>query len=281
LIDIMRLFDAPGLLAALQFLTRWERISRERIEQGNGDEDLSDAFLKQLLNGFLTDCASLCREIELQESVERLGGPLVTQLYAYGTANWRALEGEFRVLRELMESELRKRRFAFVPAKKAEELENVLDGNDQVQSWESIWIKIPATKDDIQEAVYCYALERNTACVFHSMRVAEHCLRVIARTLHVRLTQRRGATHPIEYAEWDKIINGCKARIDKIRTMPHGPKRQARLERYSDAADHCLFMKDIWRNSVSHTRKPYIESEALAVLNRVREFARFAAGLLA
>ena len=56
--------------------------------------------------------------------------------------------------------------------------------------------------------------------------------------------------------------------------MPKGPKRQEKLELLSDAADHCVFMKDIWRNSVSHTRNPYKKSEAIAALDRVRDFMR-------
>jgi hypothetical protein len=47
--------------------------------------------------------------------------------------------------------------------------------------------------------------------------------------------------------------------------------------KYSDAADHCEFMKDIWRNNVSHTRKAYSDPEAVAVLQRVREFMEFLA----
>jgi hypothetical protein len=36
-------------------------------------------------------------------------------------------------------------------------------------------------------------------------------------------------------------------------------------------------MKDIWRNSVSHTRKAYIRDEALAAFNRVGDFMKFLA----
>lgn len=36
-------------------------------------------------------------------------------------------------------------------------------------------------------------------------------------------------------------------------------------------------MKDIWRNTVSHTRKAYNQPEALAVMERVKDFMRFLA----
>lgn len=83
--------------------------------------------------------------------------------------------------------------------------------------------------------------------------------------------------HPIESGTWDKVITACKGKIDAIRKKPIGPKKQAQLEFYSDAGDHCLFMKDIWRNNISHTRKPYNKPEALAVLERVRDFMKFLA----
>ena len=68
-----------------------------------------------------------------------------------------------------------------------------------------------------------------------------------------------------------------KNKITRARTAPAGPKKQAKLEFYSDAADHCVFMKDIWRNNVSHSRKPYKPGEAQAVLERVRDFMIFLA----
>jgi len=124
---------------------------------------------------------------------------------------------------------------------------------------------------DIKSAGNCFAAEEYTATVFHLMRAAEHGLRALARKLQVRLSHS-GRIQPIEFADWDKVITACKNKIDAARGLGPGPKRQAQLELYSDAADHCLFMKEIWRNNVSHTRRPYIESEAQAVMDRVRGF---------
>jgi hypothetical protein len=134
----------------------------------------------------------------------------------------------------------------------------------------------PRAALDILASGDCLALEQETACIFHLMRVAEHGIRMLAKKLRVKLTHK-GLSHPIEYADWEKVINGAKNKIAKARDLPHGPKRQKQLEIYSDAADHCVFMKDIWRNNISHTRKPYINAEAVGVLERVRDFMRFIA----
>jgi hypothetical protein len=37
------------------------------------------------------------------------------------------------------------------------------------------------------------------------------------------------------------------------------------------------YMKDIWRNELSHTRRRYNKAESLAVINRVRDFVQLIA----
>jgi hypothetical protein len=138
----------------------------------------------------------------------------------------------------------------------------------------------PEARADIKDAGNCIAADLCTAAVYQLMRVAELGLRRLARKLKVKLKDRRGP-QPITFADWEKIIAGCKTCIDAARAMkPTGPKRQAALERYCDIADHCLFMKDIWRNSAAHVRKPYSRSEAIAAFERVRDFMRSAVSVL-
>jgi hypothetical protein len=143
--------------------------------------------------------------------------------------------------------------------------------------WAKAWERIPSSKSDTQEAVYCYALDRNTACVFHLMRVAEFGLRALAKKLKVKLTHGGKTVYPIEFADWGTVISECKTKIDNARkTLPPG-KRQKTMELYAEIADHCLFMKEIWRNNVSHARKPYTEHLALDAMVKVRNFMNFLA----
>lgn len=119
----------------------------------------------------------------------------------------------------------------------------------------------------------CYAASQYTACVFHCMRVAEYGLRKLASNtmLRVKLTDK-GKPMPIEYATWNKVITAIRNKIGKIRNRPDGPKKEKDLQFFSSAADHCEYMKDIWRNEISHTRRWYKKEEALSVINRVKEF---------
>ena len=73
---------------------------------------------------------------------------------------------------------------------------------------------------------------------------------------------------------------GVHLKVKAARQLSAGPRKQAQLTKFSEAGDHCTFMKDIWRNSVSHTRKPYIRDEALGAFNRVGDFMKFLAGEL-
>jgi hypothetical protein len=145
---------------------------------------------------------------------------------------------------------------------------------------EEVHTSFSEARPDIQAVGNCISVGLYTASVYHSMRVAEFGLRKLARKLRVKLTDKGKPLH-VEYATWDKVITACKNEIDTIRQKSAGPQKEAKLSLYSDAADHCLFMKDIWRNNVSHTRKPYSKYAAMAVLGRVEDFMRFLAANMA
>ena len=54
--------------------------------------------------------------------------------------------------------------------------------------------------------------------------------------------------------------------------MSKGRRKAAQLQFFSDAADQLTYIRDIWRNEVSHTGRRYNDSEAMAVMVRVRAF---------
>ena len=123
------------------------------------------------------------------------------------------------------------------------------------------------------DAGACFAASQYTACVFHCMRVAEYGLRKLAANsmLRVKLTDK-GKRMPVDYATWNKVLTAIRIKITKIRHRPHGPKREEDLQFFSNAADHCEYMKDIWRNEISHTKRRYQKDEAKAAISRVKEF---------
>ncbi len=172
------------------------------------------------------------------------------------------------LLRDSIRSELERHLFMYIPLAKAEYWQasgpfgkSFLPPDVGAAQWE------------IDEAGNCYTAGRNTACVFHSMRAAEHGLRKLARKLRVKLTHS-GKAMPIEYGDWNDVTTAIKNRIAEARKLPRGAKRQAKLDAYSAAADHCEYMKEI-RNNISHARKSYKDGEALDALRQVLAFMQF------
>lgn len=135
---------------------------------------------------------------------------------------------------------------------------------------DDVW-EIREARYDIREAGNCIAIESGTAAVFHLMRVAEHGLRKIAKRVDVKLSDK-GKPQPIEFGDWNEVINGVKKQIAAARQLSRGPDKEKRLNFYSDASDQCEYMKDIWRNTISHARGKYNTQEALGVFQRVEHF---------
>lgn len=124
---------------------------------------------------------------------------------------------------------------------------------------------------DIRAAGNCLAAECHTAAVFHAMRVAEYGIRELAKRVGVSL-KVNGKPRPIEFATWEEVIKEIKKRLATISNTSRSQERQEKLERYSDLADRCEYMKHLWRNNVMHTRAQFNRLESAGILQRVREF---------
>lgn len=131
-------------------------------------------------------------------------------------------------------------------------------GVDVVQKFQSVlW--------DFEEAEKCLVTGRNTASVFHLMRVLEIGLGVLAKQFNPPI--------PSEHTNWETIINQSEKRIA---TMDSDPNRSATWkddrEFYSQCASHFRVFKDAWRNYTAHARGRYDAQQALEMFNNVRGF---------
>lgn len=120
----------------------------------------------------------------------------------------------------------------------------------------------PSSAEDIQHAGTCYALGQHTASVFHSMRVLEVGLHVFADRLGVDFGRDA----------WGTVLD----RIDAVlKKNASGPRVDA-IERqvFAEAALNFRYLKDAWRNEVSHLRGEYAKGQAESVLAHVRDFMR-------
>ena len=147
--------------------------------------------------------------------------------------------------------------FEAVPQARAEYYESDHLFGDDVHD------KFFSTAYDVREAGNCYALGRNTACVFHLMRVLEVGLSALAKRFNV----------PSERTNWETIIGETEKAIREMDKDPMRPPNwKDEREFYSQCASHFRLMKDAWRNYTAHARGRYDSREALDMLDNVRGF---------
>jgi hypothetical protein len=136
----------------------------------------------------------------------------------------------------------------------------------------------PSASNDITDAGDSLAVGLNSAAVFHLMHVVEWGLRALAvdvGLLDIVTEKKTGKTIPMEYSEWERILQQLPVKIDaKIEAMPRGDAKQQAQEFYHPAALEIRGFKDAWRNHIMHTRASYFREDAVAVWSHVERFMK-------
>jgi hypothetical protein len=126
----------------------------------------------------------------------------------------------------------------------------------------------PDAEFDIKEAGNCLALERNTACVFHCMRILEHGLYRLAKKFKV----------PFNHKTWSDVILPIEKAIRAISSNPKKKRGWKSDEQfYSQVALQIMFFKNAWRNYTAHVQFNYGETEAERIFEHVRDFMQYLA----
>lgn len=123
--------------------------------------------------------------------------------------------------------------------------------------------KFPSIVREADEAAKCFALGRETACVFHLMRILEIGLQALAVALGV----------PHDKQNWENIINNIEAKIRAIGPAA-GIDWKIDEQFYSAAAVQFRYFKNAWRNHVMHIRDSHNEESAREIMEHVRAFMR-------
>ena len=259
--DIMEKFnvkevaDALGSLGALLHEEPW----------ANLPEELFTALLKSALIKTRKALIQISGDPSLIEQVEFFQGRLEEETPA---PRYETLRAQILVIYQGLRNNLGSQLFMHVPADQAAHYNNRKILGAAVRDF------FPASSlEEIVLAGNCYAAGLWTASVFHSMRFAEHGLRKLARSVGVKLTDNKKPI-PLEYATWNKVIDGLRSKISAERKKNKNATVERRMAWFASIADHCEYMKDIWRNSVAHSGRRYSKPEALAALDRVRDFSQ-------
>jgi hypothetical protein len=171
------------------------------------------------------------------------------------------LHARIRELRETIVSELRERKFFFVTRSDLYENANFAFGLE-------VYERFPDARTDIVEANKALALERSTASVFHSMRIAESGLRHLGRLLKVKLKKNKA----LEFADWKAILDAVNAKLTQLRNSKRSRKQDRLLGFYGEVETQLRSFKDAWRDRTMHGRTTYDSLQAESVLNHVKEF---------
>ena len=248
-------------------------VNTMQMVQGIDDPFKRDLFLNTLQDQ-LRECKSICADIGLTVSGLHVDDTL-TYLTFRGSNGVRvaaleptAIDRGVQSVVNNIEKELSLRTFYTIALDKADYLQAFTpdSGNNPVESkWEPIFKAFPSTSFDAKEAFKCFALGRNTACVFHLMRVLELGLKPLGAIFEVSL----------EHTNWQPAIGAIEK---EIRKMPADqkwkilPDCKEQHEFFSQAASNFSVLKDAWRNYTAHARGKYDEQEASDILMSVRAF---------
>jgi hypothetical protein len=202
----------------------------------------------------------IARELDLKTAKHRLSHFALALRYSMLEAEYKS---EIRVLRDALKHDLSERHFYHYPQAKIEVLMKFYP------QWNGIATAFPHVESEALAATDCYALQHNTASVFHIMRVAEYGLRALAKERKIQLPRNK----PIDWGTWQEIIKELTKEATKIgeKASPGTAKDNA-LSFYSGAISDLNAFKDEYRNQVMHVRREYDEHQALRALVKVQAF---------
>jgi hypothetical protein len=178
---------------------------------------------------------------------------------------------ELRNVRETVTTELSQHRFIRIVPERKDHVDNTSLLGSGVE------VAFPSAVPDIREAGNCLAAECNTAAVFHLMRAVEWGLRALCVDLGFKRVKSKFKKSgkvgyiPIEYAEWERLLDELQNRADeKIKRMKRGHRKQDLQQFYYPALQDIRGIRDAWRNHVVHTRDEYLHEDADAILSHVK-----------
>jgi hypothetical protein len=171
---------------------------------------------------------------------------------------------ELRALREAFEAGIRYICFYHYPNDKSSLVKRVQG------DWAIVLNKFEGMRSDIVAAVDCYALDHNSASVFHLMMIMEKAVQAFGRKLKVNLVKKYPGRRVSELT-WEQILNELNPKLKAIPQSTVVQKR--RHERLSAIQAHLYAVKDAWRNPTMHPRDTgYTAPQNLDLLNHVRTF---------
>lgn len=168
----------------------------------------------------------------------------------------RALSLLVQEVQSRLSDELAAPLFLYVPGPRARYYQQPHDG------WAEVILKFSKAVVDIEEASRCLAVGRNTAAVFHAMRIAERGLKALSSAMG------------IPYApSWEAYLSQIAKKV-AAKWQDKDVSWRNEEPFYSEAAAFLSAVKVAWRNPTMHVVRDYDEAQAEEVLVATRAFMR-------
>lgn len=168
------------------------------------------------------------------------------------------------------QQELKQRTFVQIDPEREGYLMNEEEFTKAPLFGQDVFDAFSSTNGDVRNAGNCYATFRNTACVFHCMRVLEKGLIALAHELNVPFSL------PFEYENWQNIIEPiAKAILAFEQGQKKSPYKIETLKQYSEVGSQFFYVKAAWRNHVAHSRDTYDSEQAKAIMDHTGALMRF------
>lgn len=247
--------ELNGLMTALDFVRQHLSVCASLSSTDHAPKPL-DIIYKGAVENNIQWVQKQCREHNLFTADERIAR--VWNIWSSVTPA--SLFMELKPLYEAMEDDLRKLYLYRYPREKAIMLLRIPG------DWHTTMNEFPSIVKEIEHGVDCYAMEHNTACGFHMMRIAEVGMRALARERQVSFPDK-----PLEWAEWENIIDQIESKAKVGMPAARGPQKDAAKAFYTNAVAQLRAFKET-RNRIMHVRVGFDELDALRAVTQVRDF---------
>lgn len=184
------------------------------------------------------------------------------KLIGQGNLTWRQFIERIPHLQGRIQDELRLCLLMQVPRRKAEFYQG------QNLFGQAVTDKFPSATLDIEEAGKCYALARNTGCVFHLMRVMEVGVKALAAGLGI-LNQIKSAQ-----PSWGEVLRLTNAEIQARNKAGDTTWTPTKRVFFENVQADLMVVKNAWRNTTMHVENAYDEERAEDIYNAVKGFMR-------
>ncbi len=232
-------------------------------QNARGREGLTAEHINLSLTSIRKASETLAKLYNLQCTHNRVrdGGPFSSTL-EFG-ATYPEARNELIVLRRCIEEDLRKLFLILIPSPKERVLKKLH------VDWTQVWTQFPAVKYDSEQAIACYALNLNTACLFHLMRVTEFGLRGLAKRMNVKLPKNK----PPDWPQWLGVLRRMKDKVAFIdKEMKAGPAKDELSAFYRGALGQFHEFQDEFRTHVIGMQPKYNDVKAARVVAQVKDF---------